>query len=702
MITTSAWRSDFDRVTGKIPYTADVPCPHALHAAFVLSPERHAKIVSIDTSEAEALEGVEAVLTGKELGELYIGRSLRDLPVLAVDRVLFVGQRVAAVAAVDAETARRAAELVVVEYQPLDALLTLEDAFNRSEPVLHPKLQTYEGIDEDHPDGNLQGGTAIASGDVEQGFEEADRLYEHVFRWDRSHSAPLETHGCLVVAGDDQTVVYASHKEPYNLRRDLARLSGRPLEHFVIAPANIGGDFGAKGAPLVEAACFFLSERTGRPVRTMMTYLEELTTTSARHPGYLRMRTGLKDERLHANEIEAVLDGGAFAALKSHPNRAVWILGLALHPYHVPNFDERLVVAYTNTLPGGHVRGPGEFQAVFCGESHLDMIARERDIDPIEFRLANVKFPQTKRILRQLEGVVETWRSESQGRTGIGIAVFDRAGGMGRTRVELMATVDGVVLRTPVPDQGSGMYQTFQRMAATMLNVDIGDIAIEPVGADPKLTDSGTGASRVTAVAGQACRDACSQLLERLEVDAPQEESGFWIADRLREIHQKSIELTAEVSTKEKSPAMFGGLAIELTVDSKTGQVGVERAELFIDGGEIFNPVGFRGQVEGGFIYGLSQTLFEQLITEDGQIVTASLGDYKLACVGDIPPLEVHLLPPLKEDSDPDAIRGGAGELTNLGVGAAVANAIDDAVGVRIQQLPITAEVVWRALRGKQ
>ena len=699
MSSSPVWLDERSRVTGEARYSADVRCPKALHAAFVLSPEPHARIVSVDTSEAESVPGVEAVLTGQDIGVRRFGRSLRDYPVLAVDRVLFAGQRVAAVAAVDADTARRAAELVLIEYEPLDALLSLDAVLAGEGPVLHPELSTYDGIEPDHPDGNLQGGVVDAHGDVEQVFLEAEECFEHHFSWDRSHQAPLEAHGCLVIAGDERTTVYSSHKEPYGLRRELARLGGRPEEHFVVAPINIGGDFGAKATPLVEAACFFLSERTGRPVRTTMTYLEELVSTSARHPGWLRIRTGLRGGRFRAYEMEAVMDGGAFAGMKPRPSRTVQVVGMAMRHYRVPNADERLVTLYSNNLPGGHVRGPGEFQAVFAGESHLDMIARARGVDPIGLRLDNVVFPETERILHRLQEVVAGWRAQGRSGGGIGISVFDRAAGPGRTRVEASATIDGVVLRIPVPDQGAGMYATFQRIAASTLAVPPASVTIEPVGADPKLTDRGAGASRVTAVAGRACVDACERLLEQLGEVPSGGQDGYWIAERIGTGGDPIVHSTGEADVKEKGHPTFGGLAIELHVDERTGRIEVERAMLVVDGGKVWNPVGYRGQLEGGFVYGLSQSLYEQLIVEDGQVVTASLGDYKLACVSDVPPLEIELLAPLDEDREVDTIRGGVGELSNLGVAPAVANAIDDAVGVRITRLPITSEAVWRGLR---
>jgi CO/xanthine dehydrogenase Mo-binding subunit len=697
----SEWRSDRARVTGRARYSADVECPDALHAAFLLSQERHARIVSIDVSEAEALAGVEAVLTGADIGTRLFGRSLRDYPILAVDRVLFIGQRVAAVAAVDVETARRALELIQVEYEPLDAIVDLDQAFSDDAPILHPDLLQYEGVEPDHPEGNYQGGVASRQGDdIDTAFVACDEVIENVFSFDRNHCAPLETHACLVVPGDDQTVIYSAHKEPYGLRRSLAYLTGQSEEHFVVAPISIGGDFGAKAVPYMEATCYLLARKTARPVRASMNYFEELTSTAGRHPGRMRLRTGLRDGRMHAFEMEVLTDGGAFAGLKPLSTRTVNFVGLPMAHYDIPNTDERLVAVYTNSLPAGHVRSPGEFKSVFAGESHVDILARACGVDPIDLRLSHVHHPQPERILHRLREIVGRWRAEAtEDAVGIGISVFDRSPGGGRTRVLCDAAAEGVRLLVPVPDQGSGMYATFQRMAAVTLGVRVEDVTIVATGADPRLTDRGAGASRVTSIAGGACVQACRSLLMELGGAEPGSGEGYWIADRLAELGRERVSTRGEVSTTQRGTPSFGGMAVQLHVDRDTGRIDLLRAHIVIDGGEVWNPVGYRGQLEGGFVYGLSQTLYEDLVVEDGQVVAASLGDYKLACVADVPPLEIDMLPPLDADRGADEIRGGVGELTNIGVPGAVANAIDDAVGVRIRHLPITAEAVWSALR---
>lgn len=691
------------RVSGRTLFTDDVLSADSLHAAFALSSEPHARIRSIDTSEALAMPGVFAAITGADTGNRRFGRRVRDYPVLAIDRVLFVGQRVAAVAAWDAETARQAADRIQIDYEPLDAVLDPQDALRSDAPVLHPDYDRYENAHSDRPHHNVQGHMEATEGRGTEAFADADEIYEHSFGWTRSHSAPLEPHACLVVGGETEIHVYSSHKEPYRLRRDIALLAGRPEEDVIVHPVLIGGDFGAKGVPYIEGACYLLSVRTGRPVRTSMTYFEELTSTGARHPGSMRLRTGLRDGAPLAHESETVLNGGAFAALKPQPAMIIPVVGISSNPYQPPHRSESGIAVYTNNLPGAQVRSPGEFQATFAGESHFDMIARARGEDPLEFRLRCARRPQARKVLAALVEPVSAWRAQQEGTTGIGVAVFHRGSGAGDTTVACRATAAAVELTVSTPDQGAGSYTVFQNLAARTLGVEPDRVLVRAGGTDLALTDAGAGASRVTAVAGRACIEACKSLLDEVGGISSGSCDGYWIADRLRELGREAVSVSGRWQVargKSPTPPTHGAMAIELDVDTETGVIRLHRCLLVVDAGMVVNEVGHRGQLEGGFVYGIGQTLYEDLIVEDGQVMAASLGDYKLASASDVPPLEIRLLSPPADEDEVEALRP-VGELGNLGVAPAVANAIDDAVGVRITELPITAERVWSKLRGR-
>lgn len=698
------------RVTGRTRFTTDVRSPGTLDAAFTLSSEPRARIRSVDVTAALEVPGVVTVLTGADIGEQLFGRSLRDYPVLAVDEVQFVGQRVAAVAATDQASARYAADLVAVEYEPLDPIFDPEDALAPEAAVLHPHYDRYEGAHEGRQSPNVQGAEHLRVGDPETARQQCDEVHEHTFSWSRSHAAPLEPHTCLVTVGDRQVDVYSAHKEPYKLRRDMARFAGCAEDQIVVHPIAIGGDFGAKGAPFIEGACYFLARATGRPVRSAMTYFEELTSTSARHPGRMQLTTGLREGQFHLHRAETLFEGGAFVGTKPRPTHVQPVIGVAIAPYGAPHRDERSMAVYTNALPGGQVRSPGEFQATFAGESHVDMIARARDENPLAFRLEHATDPSARRVLAALHDRVKDWRvgevdaDDDLLRRGVGVAVFHRGSGAGDTTVSCRATVDGVDVHVGVPDQGAGSYDVFRHLAADTLGIPDQHVSIRPLGADPRLADGGAGSSRVTTVAGQACVAACHALLDTLAVDRVEarRRDGFWLAEVLQAQGRTVVEATGRHTVgrdeAQSRPPAYGALGLVAAVDVDTGVTRVERACLVVDAGPVFNPVGHRGQLEGGFVYGLSQAMFEDLIVEQGQVVTASLGDYKLASAADVPPLDIHLLDPDPADDPFDAVRG-VGELANLGVAPALANAIDDAVGVRVRHLPITAERVWEGLR---
>lgn len=688
-------RDGWVKVTGAAQYTSDIAAPGALHAAFVLSTEAHARIVAIDTTAAKAVPGVAAVLTGADIGPRRVGRAMRDYPVLAVDRVLFIGQRVVAVAAEDRETAELAAGLVEVHYEPLEVVPHAAASLASTWDSLHPEFGSYLGAPETPRGANVQGGITRGDGVA---LTDCDVVIDTTFFAGRSHAAPIEPHTCLVAAGS--TVhVYSAHKEPFTLRSHLAEVSGRDPEEIVVHVTQIGGDFGSKGFPFVEPACYFLSEATGRPVRTTMSYHEELTSTSARHPAVMRLRTGVRDGALHALQSETVLDGGAFAGIKPIPMLIVPVVGVPYASYDVPNRAEKAMCVYSNSLPGGHVRSPGEFQAHFAGESQVDMVARAVGRDPLEFRMAHALNRNVRAVLEETIPVVEKWRTDLPSDSGVGVALCFRDFGPGETTVLLRAERGaGVTLFVNVPDQGSGSYALLRRLVAERLGLAESRVAVEAVATDRGLADHGAGASRVSVVVGGAAQDACDHLLEVLGV-APG--SGEWLDDCLERQGRTSIEAPGRFTWASPPPPdskvrSYGAVAVQVHVDRETGQVVPERALVVADTGRVLNPVAHRGQIEGGFVYGLSQTLLEELLVEDGQVVTASLGDYKIASIGDVPPLEVRLVPPERTDGV-EGIRS-VGELVNVGVAPAVANAVDHAVGARVLELPITPERVLRAL----
>src|SRR5579875_3533224 len=367
-----------EKVSGQARYAADFTMEGMLWAAFLTSPVPHAKIVRIDATKAKEYPGVVAVLTGRDIGERRLGRVLFDWPVLAYEKVRFIGDYVAAVAAQTREAAQEATRLIEVEYEELPA-------------IFHPEGYAYNGKQRPPvPHRNMQGYKVVAHGDVAAGFAQAARIFEHTFTTPRYFAGYIEPRATLVwIDGDDVVHVITTNKSPYGLRQQIAICTGLPPEKIVVEPAFIGGDFGSKGLSVEEFQCYYLARATGRPVKYVRTYPEDIQSTNVRHASKITLRTGVDhDGKFVAFEARLLFDGGAYAAGKPIPDL---IPGLPMKtPYNFRNSRIERICAYTNTVPGGHVRAPADIQTFFALESHVDMIARELGVDPLEFRLRNV------------------------------------------------------------------------------------------------------------------------------------------------------------------------------------------------------------------------------------------------------------------------------------------------------------------------
>jgi CO/xanthine dehydrogenase Mo-binding subunit len=695
------------KTTGAATYTADLDVPGAVQAAFVRSPYPHARIVSVDVSRARALAGVRAVITGADVRGQRLGRRLQDWPVLCWDRVLFIGDRVAAVAADTREIAEEAVRLVAVEYEELPALLDMDDALRADAPALHPDAATYrflEGRGErpavPHP--NHQGHVVESHGDVDAAFARAARVFEHEFTTPRIHQAALEPHAAIVWLEGDRVRVISTNKAPFNLRDQLAATLGLDKERIVVDNGTIGGDFGGKGLSTDEFVLYHLAKATGRPVRAITRFADELSAMNPRHASRIRLRTGVDAEgRIVAHESWAVFDGGAYAAGK--PTVRLMVEGgvSTLEGYRIPAARHEAATVYTNQVPGGHMRAPGQPQNAFASESHLDLLARELGLSPLELRRRNIAAagdvttsgepwhgPDLRALLDRAAAEIGAERPRESGR-GIGLALGVRHVGRGRTTISLRLGPDGTIeARTGVGDQGGGQHTLIARIVAAALGIDPATVRVARLSTDGPQ-DPGIGGSRVTPVHGGAALAAANALKEKL--------GGRSVADAARALREGE---GLEASATFDATAVDNGAcvhAIEAAVDRETGAVRLTNAVLAVDIGQVINPVALRGQLEGGFVYGLGMALTEDLALEDGRVRAANLGDYKLPTIADVPPLRiVHLSD--DHGAGPYGSRS-AGELVNPGVPAAVANAVHDASGARVRTLPITAERVWRALR---
>lgn len=698
------------KTNGATKYTADIVVPGALEAAFVRSPYPHARIRSVDATRARALPGVRAVITGADVHGARLGRRLQDWPVLCWDRVLFVGDRVAAVAADTRAIAEEAVRSIDVDYEELPALLDPEQAVAPGAPALHPDSASYRFLEgrgprPSGPHPNHQGYvTESHGGDVDAAFAGAAQIFEHTFTTPRIHQLALEPHAAVVWIEDDRVHVISTNKAPFNLRDQLAAGLGLAPERIVVDSGPIGGDFGGKGLSTDEYVLYFLARATGRPVRAITRMADELAAMNPRHASRIRLRTGVDAEgRIVAHESHALFDGGAYAAGKPTPRLMVEGGVRTLEGYRVPASRHEAAVVYTNQVPGGHMRAPGQPQNVFASESHLDLIARGLGIAPLELRRRNIarsgdpitsgvpwRGPDLHALLDRAATEIGADRKRDPGR-GVGFAVGVRHVGTGSATITLRLEAGGrIEALTGVGEQGGGQHTLIQRIVAATLGVDPSVVRVRRLSTDgPK--DPGIGGSRVTPVHGGAAHAAAQALQAKL--------GGATIAAAAASLGPGEA-LEASV-TFDATAADHGAcvIAIEAAVDAETGTVRLLSAVAVVDVGQVINPILLRGQLEGGFVYGLGMALTEDLALEDGRVRAANLGDYKLPTIADVPPLRiVHLND--HHGVGPYGARS-SGELVNPGVPAAVANAVHDASGARVQTLPITAERVWTALQAK-
>jgi CO/xanthine dehydrogenase Mo-binding subunit len=577
--------------------------------------------------------------------------------------------------------------------------------------------------------------------EIERVFANAYRVIEDTYYGPRQHQGYIEPHGCVVWFDEQGRLqVVSTNKTPFSLRDQLAKVLGMASDQVVVEVRTIGGDFGGKGHSIEEFPCAFLARAVGRPIKAVMTYTDELTAMDPQHEAKYVLRTAVNREgKIIAHELHAHQAAGAYGASRPNgPGAADGGLG-CLDVYNIPNTRLESYMAYTNLVPSGNMRAPGAFHRGHAGEAHVDHIAREIEIDPIEFRLRNclrpgdstitgghVSRPRAAEVLERLREETGWGKTPLPPNRGRGIALRDRHVGAGKTEIVFSLQPDGTVEALyGTPDQGGGSHTVLQRVAAATLGVDLNRVKLRWGNTAESHYDAGSGGSRTTTMVGRAAQHGAYLLKDRLE-DLAAEVMG-WPAGQVRIENDEFVvgdgsgerRSFDEVATRiAAGPAVevigafdpaeehhgddvgdmnFYAYMIEVEVDPESGEVRPTEVVAVVDVGTVINPVAHQGQLDGGFVYGYGQTMTEELVHEDGRIVTASLGEYKLPTQMDTPRFRTILLEP---DAGPGAFGAkAAGETTNTGVGGAIANAIYDAVGVRIMSNPITAEKVLEALQ---
>ena len=723
------------KVSGRSAYSADIMRPGMLWAGFLRSPYPHARIVKIDVRRAQRLGGVKAVITGKEVSARLEGVSLLDKPVLAQDRVRYVGEKIAAVAAVDRDTVEQALDLIEVEYEPLPAVFDPLEAMSPEAPLLHPEFESYEGENKTRGLGNIRSFVQSAKGDVEQGFFESDEIFENTFRTQMVHQGFIEPRATLVeIDARGRIGIWQCHQSPFGIRKWLSDHADIPEEMIVVHPVSTGGSFGGKQGAEDIILTYYLARATQRPVKFIESYQEELQDGQPRHASVIVLRTGVKrDGRLWAWDAKVYYNGGAYGARtpRNRMNGTFMVAG----SYRTPNVRMEGRIIYTNQVPSGYFRAPGEVQTMFAVESHMDEMARCLSLDPSEFRRRNAlregdskpdgETIEDVHLLDVLKRIVvlSKWRKRKPKNLtnglvrGRGIALGHRHIGIGESAAELVVEPDGSLrLVTAVRDVGVGAYTMHRQVAAEVLGVEPELVQIDVTSTDGPY-DQGVRAQRGTHVEGLAVFRAANSLTEILCLQA----ARYWNAELSRvrwhrgrallygskkNLDLKTIaqlwtqgSLRAQGHCKPEKPHTYNyqAMVAEVAVDLMTGQVKVEKLFYVIDATKIINPLIFQGHIHGGIVQGLGFSLSEHLTTEDGRVTSLNLGDYKLPNIGDIPPLSTAKV---KSNHGPGPFGAKAvGEAGISLVAPAIANAVADATGIRIKEMPITAEKIFRASR---
>lgn len=739
------------KVTGECRFAGDISVPGMLHGKMLRSPHAHARIRRIDTSKAEELKGVRAVVTGKDFPGILYGNFMhtRDYLPLAIDRVRYIGEEVAAVAADDEDTAWEALDLIEVEYEELPGVFDPEEAMKEGAPLLY----------DDKP-GNLSSKSEWEFGDIEKGFKESYLVKEDTYRTQHFKHGMLETHTCIGFwDANDKITLEACKQSPYVAWRQLAMGLGVPPHNIRIKQTYVGaGNSGGKQEAIpMDFASVMLSKKTGRPVRIVHTMEEVLMMGHMRHAFKIDLKLGVdKEGIIQAMDCYAIADGGAHSSIGQ---LSVFILGaFMMMTYKIPNVRYRCYRIYTNKSFSGALRGHCGPQGRFAFEGLLDDIADELGLDHFEIRKRNALTPgyeapngfkittcAFKEALDKAKEVSdwENKRGKLPKYRGIGLGAAGFVTGsniMGMSACSAMLKVqeDGsVALQTGATDVGQGCDTVLPMIVAEVLGIEPDDVSFALVDSDLTPIDGGSWSSRVTFYAGNAVKiaalDARKQLAEVAaeNLEAKEEDLVF----RKKRVYVKGspdhgIELDRLVRYCQNRKGMtimgrgyynapcgtidfptgtgnfaptysFYGQVAEVEVDPETGKVGILNLWTAHDGGRELNPMLVRGQIIGSAVMHLGQALFEGVIRDDkGETLNTSFRDYKMPTFMDIPG-EQNIYSMDQPDTEGPFGAKEAGEGAGTPTIAAIASAIQDAIGVRITSLPITPEKIVMAMKNK-
>ena len=742
-----------EKVTGGAKYTGDLKFPNMLHGKILTSPHAHARILSIDTSEAERLPGVKAVITHRDVPALKYGLSPArwDESIFCSDKVRFVGDKVAAVACLDEDTCYRALKLIKVEYEPLPAVLDFLHAMDEGQPQVHEEYAR-----------NINTEIHQEFGDVEEALSRAYHVRTDTFVGQRTYQSPIEPHSAISMWEGEKLTIYSSTQSPHYFQYYIAREFDMPMGDVRIIKPYLGGGFGGKLEPTgLEFAGAVLAKLTGRPVRTFYDRAEMFAHNRGRHAQYMEITTGVDENgKILAAKANFIMDGGAYTSLGIAS--AYYAGALLPLTYEFDNYRFDMFRVYTNLPACGAQRGHGAPQPKYAFESHLDNVAADLGIDPIEIRIVNARRPNTVtpndfrvnscKIRECLERVrvMSGWDEKKKNRPpgrGIGVATGSFVTGAGypiyRTDlphaaafIKLCEDGSAATLYTGSVDIGQGSDTVLCQMAAEAMGYRYEQMKI--VAADTEITplDFGAYASRQTYMSGAAVKQAGEEVKRQI-LDMASAMLGLPADDldcadgrvfsRSRDGKSLSFEEVARRHfvlrgpligrgsyTPPKLGGSFKGAAVgtspaysfgaqvgEVSIDEETGEITVLGIWDVHDCGTVINPRLLHGQVHGALYMGMGEAVWEEVLFDDkGRIRNPELANYRLLTAVDMPPIASEVVDSY-EPSGPWGVKEVGEGATNPTLGM-FSNAIFDAMGVRVNSLPLSYEKVWRALKEKR
>jgi len=734
-----------EKVTGRAEYVTDLTMPGMLHGFVVRSPAIHARIASIDTSAARSVDGVVDVLTGDDVASFGCwGVVLKDRPIIAIDRVRYVGEPVAVVIADTIEIAENAAELVDVEYDELPRATTIQEAVMDNAPLIHERHENLEdfyfkGGARPTQNSNVFHTYRTNVGDVDAAEAAAAYIHEDRFTFPAISHFAMEPHAVIADFRGDSLTVWAGAQTPTAVQKVLSRLYQLPLAKVRVIVPFVGGGFGGKASVKIEPLVAAASWKVQRPVRIAQSMIESMLTCR-RLGADITIRTAVDIKgRILAKSARLLLDGGAYSDTGSAV--ATKAANRIMGPYVVPNLRLEASAVYTNTVPGSAFRSIGGPQAVWAKESHMDNVASAIGMDPAEFRLLNLasRGERIRPDLRALDmdmgelmgRVTQSFASKEQSSNrqarGLAVAATDPANTPISNAIVRLKIDGSILVSVSSIEIGQGAHATMARIAAQTLKQPPSAVTVLRTDTAVAPYDWGTGASRSTVVVGlsveNAALDAADQIIEMVADgwELPREslslvEGGLSTGSEVLTFHQifhralgvdsgevigrGTITPRSKKGALAESPLFWetsAGLA-EIVVDEDTGEIHVSRYASAADVGRVINRIAAEGQDEGAAVMGFGHALHEALEFEDGQPINATPIDYSIPRISDVPPVFDTILVENGDGPGPGGAKG-MGEGAILPVAPAIANALFSTYGIRITDLPMTPEKVWRALQ---